>query len=292
MDVKILAGLIAAATTIVVVPLTHRLQVWIADRQQRGQINSQYLNPLRLYAEEVYFRLFEISFKPRSASFLRAVQDEKELTQQEDAWFTGTGCYLASSCYFTACLFNSITMVRTNIPYLRLGHKADTELLRQTFLVSRAFLQDLGIFYPIQHSIGWEMSRDGRLLTYREFCQLLKIPETRLWFDRLTRFYLDLASDDEKAWQRAQAALLAIWALSSCVDKAVGGGHSIETRLMAEHELPPLPWPTRALRFLSRHRFAAARNPALTRVPLRPAADASSPSQAREGRSSTGRSSR
>src|ERR1700724_1515071 len=212
MDVKILAGLIAAATTIVVVPLTHRLQVWIADRQQRGQINSKYLNPLRLYAEEVYFRLFEISFKPGFASFLRSVQEEKELTQREDVWFTGTGCYLASSCYFTACLFASIAKVRTDIPYLRLGRKADTELLRQTFLVSRAFLQDLGIFYPIQHSIGWEMFRDGRLLTYREFCQVLKIAKRRLWFDRLTRFYLDLASDNERARQRAQAALLAIWA--------------------------------------------------------------------------------
>jgi len=31
------------ATTIVVVPLTHRLQVWIADRQQRGETNSRYL---------------------------------------------------------------------------------------------------------------------------------------------------------------------------------------------------------------------------------------------------------
>lgn len=37
-----------------------------AAREKKSQINSQYMNPLRLFAEEVYYRLYEIRDVPEA----------------------------------------------------------------------------------------------------------------------------------------------------------------------------------------------------------------------------------
>lgn len=89
--------------------------------------------------------------------FLGDLQDPQQLSRRRDDWFKGAGCYFTSSCYFTACLFACIKKVREDIPYLKLRKVSDTELLRRIFTVSHSFLQDLGVYYAIQHSIGSEM---------------------------------------------------------------------------------------------------------------------------------------
>jgi hypothetical protein len=266
LQVEVTAALIAGLTSLMVLGGGHLLSRLGAARDKKSQINSKYMNPLRLFAEEVYYRLYEIKDVPEAPSWLsQSIQHEGELSRQEDEWYIGNGCYLISSCYFTACLFATITRLRRDIPYLQLGRNADTELLRLTFRVSKAFLRDLGIFYVVQHTIGRQMYDEDRLLNYREFCHLLRKPEDRIWFSQLLSFYLDLGRRDARAWTRLDEALAAIWDLGDFVDRVVKGGRSIETRLISEGRLPPFSAVARRLRILTANRYPKSQNPSLNR---------------------------
>ncbi len=267
MPVEAIAAAIAGLTSVIVLAAGHLFSVGVAARDKKSQINSQYLNPLRLFAEEAYYRLYEIKFEPEAHKWLiQSVRQEDEVGEQDDEWFTSTGCYLISSSYFTACLFATITKVRRDIPYLQLDKNADTELLRLIFRVSKAFLRDLGIFYVIQHTIGREMQGEDGILNYKEFCLLLKNREKRLWFARLLRFYLDLGNREEKACRRLDEALDAIWDLGNFVDHVVKGGRSIETRLISEGRLKPLSPVKKRLRILSANLYPRSQNPGLNRT--------------------------
>jgi hypothetical protein len=265
MEVQVTTAVVAASAAVVVAAAGHLFNGWVARQQGKRQVNSEYLNPLRLYAEETYFRLYELKFRSEAHSWLLAIQEERELSDQEDTWFSHRGCYLISTCYFTACLFGTIARVRSGIPYMRLGRNTDTELLRLTFLVSKSFLRDRGVYYALQHNLGNEMYKDGRLLSYGEFCLMLKEPRTRVWFDRLIRFYLEVGMEKERAFGRVDSALEAIWNLSAFTDQVVRGGKSIETRLVSERKLCPPSLVKRALRLLSGNRIPKTPNPALNR---------------------------
>lgn len=271
MSAEIMAALIAGLTAVIILTGSHVLSTVGSARDKKSQINSQYMNPLRLFAEEAYYRLYEIKVEPEAPNWLsQSIRHEDELSDQDDEWYIGRGCYLISSCYFTACLFATITRLRRDIPYLQLGRNADTELLRLTFRVSKAFLRDLGIFYVIQHTIGRHMYAEDRLLNYREFCHLLSKREERVWFGQLLRFYLDLGKRETRAWSRLDEALEAIWDLGDFVDRVVKGGRSIETRLISEGRLKPLSQIDRQLRILSANRYPKSQNPSLNRTaPLR-----------------------
>lgn len=262
MSVELTAALIASITSIVVVVASHLLTSRLAARTKKWQINSQYLNPLRLFAEEVYYRLFEIRFESGASDWLRqSIDRDSDLSDRDEEWFAGAGCYLMSSCYFTACLFATITSVRRDIPYLRLGRNDDTELLRLTFRVSRAFLRDLGVFYVTQHTMGRELHGKDGLLGYREFCQLVKRQDDCMWFSQLLRFYLALAAKDERALTRLDEVLDTIWDLGTFIDRAVKGGRSIEARLLSEGWLNPPSRVDRFLRTCTGNRLPRAQNP-------------------------------
>jgi hypothetical protein len=59
--------------------------------------------------------------------------------------------------------------------------------------VSHSFLRDQGIYYVLQPSIGQDMivAKRNRLVTYREFCELLRTPTRRVWLDRLIAYYFE-----------------------------------------------------------------------------------------------------
>lgn len=241
MDIALLSAIIATITSVAVVLLQEWLQTLSSKQQRTTSINSEYLNPLRLYVEETFLRLYEIEERftkgqREALLFLKHIQDSQEISAQSDDWFNSEGCYFISSCYFTACLFACIKKLREDVPYLKLNSARDTELLNQVFTVSHSFLQDLGIFYAIQHSIGSEMylTQEKRLLTYREFCTLLKDPEQRIWFDRLLLFYFDINKGTRMTV--VSQALQALYNLSKFTDRVVQGGNSIDARLQAENK--------------------------------------------------------
>jgi len=239
--VTVLAGIY---TALLLPALQHYLNARAAQyarqreeaKAQQHAVNLTYLNPLRLWLEETYIRLRDIASRLEQGhcDVLLTVHAPAEVSAQEARWFNEEGCYLISSCYVTACLFFTIKQLRDNVPYLRLSRQGDTELMTHTFAVSQAFLQDLGIYYVIQPSIGTDvyLASQQRLMTYREFCQLLQCPERRVWCDRLLQFYLDVGQQQRAA--NVAAVLRAIRHLSCLLDQHIGQGSAIAERLQAE----------------------------------------------------------
>ena len=78
------------------------------------------------------------------------------------------------------------------------------------------------------------LTKEQRLLTYREFCNLLKDPKTLVWFDRLVYFYLDI--NQGKRMLIIEQIMNAVYCLSEFCDCAAQGNSSINVRLNAENK--------------------------------------------------------
>ncbi|HEX5760872.1 MAG TPA: hypothetical protein VF121_16915 [Thermoanaerobaculia bacterium] len=229
MDPNVASAAIGAVAAFVVAILTVILARLSDVRTEHKKIKNDYLSPLRLYVEEVHYRIEDMFRFPANRTLL-AGPGTVEVSRQPAEWFNGHGCYFASSCYLTACLFAAMWRVRGGIPYLRLKRASDTELLTRILTVSHAFLDDLGIFYVIQHSIGEQMwdHAANRVITYRSFCEALQDPVRRVWFDRLLQFYMDVGKDGRlEQLRRAQKALEAL-------SRLLDAGAAIEARKQAE----------------------------------------------------------
>lgn len=238
MDATVISAVIAAVTALGVLLVTSRIQQSTSKKQDEKRINEEYLNPLRLYLEESYFRIAEIVHRVEASGGkydpLLSISSVEELSQKDVSWFNGEGCYFVSSCYFTACLFATIKKVRDDVPYLRLRKGDDTQLLQLLLKINLGFLKDVGVFYAIQQSIGEQMymRTEKRCMTYREFCEALQDPQMRIWFDRLLHFFLDTGKG--RSLDRVGYVLEAIYHASTFLDKKVGGGPSIKERLRGE----------------------------------------------------------
>jgi type II secretory pathway component PulF len=83
--------------------------------------------------------------------------------------------------------------VREDIPYLQIPSSEDTRLAELILRVQISLLKQGGIQYVNQISTGEDMwlRTENRLLTYREFCDMLRDPEARVWLDRILMFYLE-----------------------------------------------------------------------------------------------------
>ncbi|NJP10313.1 MAG: hypothetical protein HC866_13255 [Leptolyngbyaceae cyanobacterium RU_5_1] len=110
---EVLTALISAVTSVLVVLVTYGLNSYretkFKEKQEADRIISTYLNPLRFYLVENYFRLSEIlkgivndSGKHEALLY---ITDVKEISEQSAEWFNSYGCYLISSCYMTGRLF-------------------------------------------------------------------------------------------------------------------------------------------------------------------------------------------
>jgi hypothetical protein len=234
-------ALISALTAVVVVFVSYflssRSDSKKAAQAEQQALNARYLNPLRLQLAENRFRLTEILLRVEGAGRcddLLTIDGPADMSNREPEWFTGWGAYLASSAYLTACLFAWLKKTRDSAPYLRLRSQNDTDLSVLMLRVSHAFLRDQGIYYVLQPSIGQDMivASEDRLLSYREFCELLRTPERRIWLDRLVAYYLETGRGMKL--DRVTDAVAAIEALSSLLDDVAGGGQSVRSRLAAE----------------------------------------------------------
>ncbi|MFD8223395.1 hypothetical protein ACFV16_04395 [Streptomyces massasporeus] len=242
----LLTALVAAATSALVailsLYLSDRQQQWREARVQRQELNSKYLNPLRFHLVENHFRLLSILDRAGpidgTNTGVLVVDDPVEVSTKDASWFIGAGYALVSSVYLSSCLFTQLKKVRADFPYLHLSAADDTQLAALLLGVQQGFLVKQGVYYVTQPSIGesvWVRDEE-RLMTYREFCEKLQDPVWRVWFDRLFMFYLDIARGEKK--QRTERLLAAMENLSGFLDKCVGGGNSIETRMRAEG-IPP-----------------------------------------------------
>ena len=78
----------------------------------------------------------------------------------------------------------------------------------------------------------WLDGENSRLRTYREFCELLMSPVSRVWLDRLFLYYLETGRAEKL--ERVRDAIASIQQLSDFLDRCVGGGDSLLGRLTAE----------------------------------------------------------
>ena len=91
MSIPLISATIAIATSIAVVLLWERLTL-TSEKQRAVSISSECLNPLRLYAEESFFRRYEIDERFRQGQkenllFLEAVHAPEKISQKAESWF-------------------------------------------------------------------------------------------------------------------------------------------------------------------------------------------------------------
>ncbi|MBN1173196.1 MAG: hypothetical protein JXA67_13565 [Micromonosporaceae bacterium] len=253
----IVAAVVAAATSIAVTVMS----LLVADRQrrhaeqrsERQRLNARYLNPLRMQVVENHYRLEGTLRRLAEAdpadgttgtvSAMLVIDDPAELSTKDSSWFNGIGCPLVTAVYMTASLFAQIKQVREDMPYLLLSGRDDTELACLILRIQRAYLCDDGVYYVTQPSLGEELwiRPEGRLRTYREFCQLLTDPASRIWFDRLVRFHLQTAQGERT--EQITTLLTCLNDLGQYLDRCVGGGDAIAQRVMFDPQpnWAPLP---------------------------------------------------
>ena len=245
MGIELTIAVISFLSAIIVVLVSEYYKVRISRKRDSKQINDEFLNPLRLYLEENYFRLEEIVEKSENSKeagiqSLLFIKHPEDLSSKELNWFASNGVYLISSCYLTSCLFALMFQVRENLSYIKLRSGNDTILINLIFRVNHAFLQNHGIYYIIQQNIGQNMIDnnspvDYRLLSYSKFCQKLKDEDERIWFEQLIDFYIELG----KGYRIDQVKhiLSSIKNLSDFLEKHLKGGPSINERLEAEGKI-------------------------------------------------------
>ncbi|MCH2246340.1 MAG: hypothetical protein MK111_17180 [Crocosphaera sp.] len=208
------------------------------DKEEKEQINLKYLSPLRLNLVESFVRLDEIyksCTEGKEKSPLCCIEKSEEVSQKSLSWMIKDGCYLMSSCYLIACLFFSIKQVRDAIPYLKIGTNEDTQLLNLMEEINIAFAGvEGGVFYVIQFSIANDiyLREEQRLMTYREFCQMVQKEENREWWDGLIRFFIRAGKRENL--ERLELVKNSINTLTTFLDQQIGEGDAIRARFDAE----------------------------------------------------------
>ena len=185
------------------------------------ELNKRYLNGLRLYLEETYYRLFQINqivLQDGNCPSLTLINSFREIKKHDKHWFVNEGCYLISSSYLVACLWGTIEKLRQEYPYITIKKKDDTLILNKVFEINLAFLKDLSVFYVLQHNIGQIMynKSEERLLNYAEFVELLINDKSSIWFERLINFMIEVGEGKKK--KNIELALDAINSLSKYLE--------------------------------------------------------------------------
>jgi hypothetical protein len=238
----LIAAVVSAVTSVTIAILSlqfaSRQQRRGTERSEQKEINSRYLNPLRFQVADNHHRLWFVLSQDRARGRTLSIEEPEDLSSKDWTWFNGEGSFLASSLYTMSCLFGQIQKVREEIPYLRLSSADDTRLVELILKLQITLVRQGGIQYVVQTSIGQDMwlQEEQRLRTYREFCELLRDPESRVWLDRMIEFHLAAGRDEKR--NRTITAISSMQALAEFLDQCVGGGNAIESRWAAEGRSP------------------------------------------------------
>lgn len=232
--------IITASTSVLVVILSQAL-IRQRERKQalendRSCLCNEYINPIRFMLAENYYRVDKIAKQVKEtgrSEELLVIERETDILDKDLEWFVEDGCYLISSCYLTACLFAYMEKMRKGIPFLRVSRHKDTQL---TYIINKLvvdFSANLNIYYVIQMNIGKEcyIKDEQRVVTYREFCELLKNKENFKWYKSLIAYYLRIGRGEN---EKMKYLLVHISQMARYLDKLVKGGDSIKQKILAE----------------------------------------------------------
>lgn len=236
-NVELWNAIIAAGTSIFVVILS---QIFISNREKKKMINDEisqfrkgYIEPIRFMLTENYYRMYEIS-KGYKKSKLNSVKASAEILDKNDDWFVKEGCYLISSCYLLGCLLAYMQNIRNSMPYIDFPNHDDTEIMKHINQLVVDFSSNLKIYYVLQMNIGEEfyIKGENRVISYREFCTLLKRKEDFSWYQSLIDYYLRIGRDE---CETLSTTLAHIKEFAELLDKMTSGGNSIEQKMAAEN---------------------------------------------------------
>lgn len=237
MTVELWNAIIAASTSIFVVILSQTL---ISNREKKKALNDEkshlcrlYMEPIRFMLAENYYRIYEILKEDKRRKDLLSVNDPIDILDKDEDWFVGDGCYLLSSCYLTGCLFAYLQNIRNGMPFIKHFHHNDTEILELMNKLAVDFSKNLNIFYVMQMNIGKEfyIKNENQVITYREFCGLLKRKENMIWYQSLINYYLRIGKGE---YEQLQELLIHMKELARLIDEMVSGGDSIRQKILAE----------------------------------------------------------
>ncbi len=205
------------------------------QEERINEINIKYLSPLRLYLKESYIRLYKISQKIQevdSHSSLISLNRALDFKNKSQSWMINEGYYLISSCYIIGCLFACIKKIRDNIAFIKIGKNQDAILLQYMDQINLAFAHSKGggVNFIIQLSIAQDiwLKEEQRLMTYREFCEMLLNDKIQEWWYSLIDFFIEAGKKNEVKIKRLQLAIYAIENLSNFLDENIGQGDSID----------------------------------------------------------------
>ncbi|MGW6488956.1 hypothetical protein [Streptomyces sp. NPDC055056] len=240
LSVTLISAVTSGAISLTLAWVSGRQQRRDSERVQRETRTMAYLNPLRWHTAEVHHRLsLYATSVDRDGCYppAQVLTDPREMEGKGADWFAGKGVALGSSVWMTACLFAQMTRTRHDLPFLRLAGNDDTRLPGLLQKVHAAFAA-CEIYYATQSSIGTDalLEPEGRLRSYREFCDLLAEPDRRVWADPVTWFLIAVAHGERRP--ALQRVLDALSELSAFLDDSLAGGASLRARHGAEIHRP------------------------------------------------------
>lgn len=243
-SIELLNAIIAASTSIIVVILSQKLIDRKESRRmredERSYLLKEYINPIRFILVENYYRIKKIvdetkNNENKNKKILNALDETGKLNRTTE-WFVGEGCYLMTSCYLLSCLFAYMENIRKDMPFLKLDNHIDTEIMQIINKLTAGFSKDLNIYYAIQMYIGKEVyiKQEQRVITYREFCELLQKEENVIWFESLIKYFIRISSGQ---YNETEYIIADIMELTKYLDNIVSGGDSIKQKVQAEQEV-------------------------------------------------------
>lgn len=252
MNDGLLNAIVAASTSVLVTILSH-IMIRQKEKEQIIENNQKkffdnYVNPIRFILSENYYRISEIielvkeierekenNQKSEEENIILSVDCVEDIVNKDSSWFIADGCYLISTCYLTACLFYYMENIREDIPFFKMSRYKDTKLLKLMNKLVVDFSNNQNIYYVIQMDIGkkFYVKEEKRILTYREFCKLLRNKDDLEWYKKLIDFYLRIGKGEYK---QAEYLLIHIKELAKFLDRIVSGGDSIRQKGLAEKE--------------------------------------------------------
>lgn len=176
-----------------------KIQQEMEKKREEEKNRIQYLNPLRISAEDLKMRIEEIVKDMRDEQKKFRITDgftyinECNIADRREfeKWCNIDGYFCMATLYVTSVYFSRANNLRAEFPIAQLNPAEDEELLERLSEVRKAFGGRHGIWETIQDSIGSYIRKtDGSLLNYREFCGEIADSSKHVWFRSLIEFYV------------------------------------------------------------------------------------------------------
>lgn len=198
--ISIIGGVVSALlTTSFRLNMQAKIQQEADARKQEQKNRIQYLNPLRISAEDLRGRLSQIINDMKDSNRKQELTDdfrhidEKNISDQRGflKWCNIDGYFSMSTLYITSLYLSRANSLRSEFPIAQLNPAEDERLLAQLSKVREAFGGRHGIWESIQDSLGSYIEKpDNSLMDYREFCLEIADSNKHVWFRSLIDFYV------------------------------------------------------------------------------------------------------